>query len=354
MNKRQNRIAFVLGTMNRGGAERVISILSRKYAKQGWRTDICTLLSGQVDYNIDSSTEFHDFSGNGGSRIKLLPYWLRSIRAFVKENNPDVIVSFAARINIITMIACIGLHKKIVVSERNDPLYDGRGMITKILTLALYPFASSVVFQSKRVMSYFPNNVKKKGRVIPNPIQVTAYAQNADKGKIVTVGSLKPQKNHMLLIDAFAGVLQKYPDMQLYIYGEGSFRQQTEEHIRKMGLSEKVHMPGEMSDVHREIQDANIFVLSSDYEGLSNALLEAMVMGLPCISTNCAGSDEYIVNGKNGILTPVGDAFALSEAIIVLIENEELRNIVAENAKEVESIVGADSSLRLWGKVIDR
>lgn len=349
----KRKIMFVIGSLGRGGAERVISILSGEYAKQGWNVMVCMLLTNTVGYHIDDSIEIIDMSGTTESRIKRVPYWVKSIRSFVKKENPDVIVSFAARINVITMISCIGLNKKIIVSERNDPQYDGRGIITKILTKILYPFANTVVFQTQRVMSYFDRRIQNKAQIIPNPINVPVYSDNTKLNKIVTVGSLKPQKNQMLLLKSFKIVLEKYPEMTLTIYGEGACRDKLEEYIQIQDMQKNVFLPGEMDMVHEEIKDALMFVLPSDYEGLSNALLEAMMMGLPCISTNCAGSDEYILNGENGLLVQVGDREKLAEAIIKFIENDDLREKCARNARKIRDRVGLEKTLFRWHEVID-
>ena len=154
------KIVFFLGSMNRGGAERVISILSRDYAEKGWDTDICALIFNSVEYELAPSTNFHDFTGGQGSRILRLPFWLKNIRQYVERSNPDVIVSFAARINVIVQIACIGLKKKIVISERNDPKCDGRGFLTRVCTTLLYPSASAIVFQTERVKSSFNRKIQ--------------------------------------------------------------------------------------------------------------------------------------------------------------------------------------------------
>ena len=350
----KKRIAFFLGSMGTGGAERVISILSNDYAKRGWTVDICVLLKNEVAYSLDDRIKIWDMSGDESlSRIQKAPYWLKKIREYVRSKNPDTVVSFAARINVLVLMSCYGLNTKIVVSERNDPKFDGRGFFTRTLTKVLYPHAYCVVFQTKRVQSYFCKKIQSKSCIIPNPIEVKTSSFNPVQTKIVTVGSLKEQKNHKMLINAFNMVLQTHPNMELYIYGEGSYRKATENCIDELGLSSKVHLMGNSTNVHEEIMDSVLFVLSSDYEGLSNALLEAMVMGLPCISTNCAGSDEYIIDGNNGILVPVGDELCMTQAINTMLDNKKLRNSCAENAKKIVDIVGKEAVLDKWRQVIE-
>ena len=270
------KITFVLGSMGRGGAERVISILSNEYAKRGYQTDIVVLLSNEVGYELDSKTRLIDFSGETKSRWKRLPYWLKSIRAYVKENKPDVIVSFAARINVLVMSACIGLKIKIVLSERNDPRCDGRSKIVDFITKIQYKKASSVVFQTNRAKSYFPK--LKNSVIIPNPITVSCVAENTNPNKLVNVGRLTAQKNQKMLIEAFSKIEKENPNAFLEIYGAGELENDLRRQITETGLEEKVFLMGNISNVHEKIADAAGFCLSSDYEGLSNALLEAMMM----------------------------------------------------------------------------
>ena len=349
-----NRVVFFLGSMGSGGAERVVSIIANDYAVRGWSVDICILLKKEVSYQLNPTINVIDMTGKeNASRIKRSPAWIRKIRRYIIETNPATIVSFVARINLLVLLACAGMEKRIIISERNDPQFDGRGFLIRFFCSVLYPHAECIVFQTKRVKSYFSNAIQKKGRIIPNPIDVTVSATNTDVHKLVTVGSLKEQKNHRMLINAFKSVLKVHPEMELYIYGEGYYREETEKIIRNLGLQSKVHLCGNRANVHEAIRDALIFILSSDYEGLSNALLEAMVIGLPCISTRCAGSDEYIIDKQNGLLVDVGDEKGMTKAIISLIEDEKKRKELAVEAKKVINDVGKETALRLWREVIE-
>ena len=346
------KLIFFLGSMKRGGAERVISILSKKYAEKNWDTNIALLLSNGVEYELDQSTQIFDLTNERNSRIKNTIHWIKSIRSLVKRENPDVVVSFAARINILVLLSCIGLNKKVIISERNDPYSDGRGFVVNILTNILYPYAHSVVFQTKRAQGYFKKKIIKKSVIIPNPIEVDVKKLNTNSNKIVSVGRLEKQKNHTLLIASFKKVHNLYPNIELHIYGEGSLRDELMDQIIQLDLENKVYLQGKVADIHEKIKDALFFVLSSDYEGLSNALLEAMAMGIPCISTSCAGSDEYIDNNKSGILVPIGDIDKLTEAMEKFIIDVDFRNECG-NAAQKESIhYSTDIVLKQWDEVL--
>ena len=345
-------ISFVIGGMTRGGAERVISILSNYYASQGWKVDIVMLLNNEVNYELNPNIRLIDMTMNNESRIKSAPKWVIEFRKYVKENNPDIIVSFVARINIVVLLATFGLNTPVIISERNDPAADGRSKIIDIATKLLYRKAKAIVYQTERAQNYFRGKIRSLGVIIPNPISITCVAEKT-KNKIVSVGRLAPQKNQKLLIDSFNEVVKTHPEYSLYIYGDGSLKEELETQIKYLRLENKVFLPGNKPDVHKEISDAKIFVLSSDYEGLSNAMLEAMMMGFPCICTNCAGADEYIINGENGMLVPIKDKNSMVKAINYLIENSDATINMGEKAKESVGKCSVESIMKEWNKLIE-
>ncbi|NPV51421.1 MAG: glycosyltransferase family 4 protein [Candidatus Methanofastidiosum sp.] len=347
------RIVFLIGSMGRGGAERVISILANSYAERGWKVDILMLLNSRCDYELNHNVNVIPICNENKSRIRQLPNWISSIRKYVIENKPDRIVSFIARINIITILSCIGLKQRIIVSERNDPTADGRSIFVRLATHLLYPFVDCVVFQTKWAQSCFSKRIQNKSVIIPNPIHVTGLASNTKEKKIVAVGRLVEQKNHAMLIRAFKKVHDNYPEYKLYIYGEGKLRDALVKQIKELGLTNAVFLPGNVSNIHEKIADAEMFVLSSNYEGLSNALLEAMMMGLPCISTDCAGSNEVIQNGENGILVRVGSEEELIEAIKLLISDYNIRSKISEGAVKSSTNFNADIIVKKWQEIIE-
>ncbi|MES1038115.1 glycosyltransferase family 4 protein [Peribacillus simplex] len=352
LNKNKQRIVFLIGSMRRGGAERVISILANTYANKGWEVDILTLLDNANDYKLNTNIRVKSIANESISRARQLPNWIKSIRKYVIENKPDRIVSFIASINIITLISCIGLNQKIIISERNDPKADGRSIIVRVLTSLLYPLADRIVFQTKWAQSCFSEKIKKKSHIIPNPINVNVGSSKKKAKKIVAVGRLLEQKNHELLIQAFKKVHTEFPEYSLYIYGEGKLRDRLTKLIKEQGLSKSVFLPGNVVNIHEKISDAEIFVLSSDYEGLSNALLEAMMMGLPCISTDCAGSNEVIQNKDNGLLVPIKSEKELIKAMKILIVEDHIRERISHGAKETAKRFSKDVVVKQWLDII--
>lgn len=347
------KIAFVIGGMSRGGAERVISILANHYAELGWKVDIVMLLSNKVGYELNEKICLIDMTRKTQNKIVGAPHWVLSFRKYVKESNPNIIVSFVARINVVVLLATLGMNKKIVISERNDPSMDGRSRFLDVATKVLYKKARKIIFQTKRAACHFTGEILKNSVIIPNPISVKYSVQKNTKHKIVSVGRLAPQKNHKMLIEAFARIAHKYPEYQLWIYGEGTSRNELEAKIKKLRLEDKVFLPGNISDIHQKISDAEMFILSSDYEGLSNALLEAMMMGIPCISTTCAGSDEYIKDSYNGLLVPIGDTGKMEAAIARLIEDDDFRHGIGEAGKRSVEKCDSQIVLQKWCETIE-
>ena len=221
------------------------------------------------------------------------------------------------------------------------------------MTNRLYPKADAVVFQTKRSTTYFEKIKLKNAVVIPNPVAVACERAEEKAGKIVTMGRLAPQKNQKMLIEAFAEVHKSHPYAELHIFGEGDLREGLQAQITELGLNECVFLRGNLLDVHKQIADAAVFALPSDYEGLSNALLEAMLMGLPCVSTDCAGSDEYIENGKNGLLVHTGQKDEMISALCRLLSDREEAQDFGNAARARVLDLQKDVILEKWYAVLE-
>ena len=201
--------------------------------------------------------------------------------------------------------------------------------------------------------NYFPEKVQKNSVIIANPICVNAEADSVSKHKIVSAGRLVPQKNQQMLIKVFADFKTKHPEYSLEIYGEGPLREKLQNLISELDLPDCVKMPGNVPNLHECMADAEIFVLPSDFEGLSNALLEAMMMGLPCIATRCAGCDEVINDGENGLLIDVGDTEGLLQSLIKLVSDPEYARQMGAMGKKESEKFRVNNVIDLWRQVIE-
>lgn len=352
MDYNAKKILFITTSMGRGGAERVISILANHYSKNGYDVEIVMLWHSMMEYNLNPNIKVIDFSNDKINPFLRISSNIIKLRKHIKKIKPYVVISFIAQNNIITGIACAGINVRFIPSERNDPSVKSRNYIFKKILDKIYATSTTTVLQTKRAQKFFSSSVRNNSVIISNPIKVQVLALGNYKFRIVSAGRLVSQKNQEMLIRVFSKVHSKYPEYSLSIYGEGELRERLENLINDFNLTDCVELPGNVENIHEKMQDAYMFVLPSNFEGQSNALLEAMMMGLPCISTNCAGSDEIIENGINGLLTEVGDEKQLYNAIVKLINDEPLRNKIAKNAKCSSNAFSFENVINEWDKVI--
>ena len=349
------KVLFIISSLAGGGAERVTVNLCNELSKR-YNVTLLTLYASPDAYSPDDAVKimrYYDYLAKlplpvrkimKGVPPRLL--WVRSIK---KALMPDVTISMLQTPNLVNALTCTGDF--MIVSERADPLVLGREYYRSAkLSMSR---ADHVVFQSKRIRNMFSEKIQEKSSVILNPVSVDVRAAGKRTGKIVTAGRLTEQKNHAMLIRSFALFAAEHPEYTLEIYGKGPLRNELEKQSEQLGLSERVSMTDFCTDFHDRIRDAEMFVLSSDFEGLSNALLEAMMMGIPCISTDCAGSDEIIEDMKNGLLVPVGDEWALCRAMEKLAADDDLWKALSEEGMRTSELFRTETIVKQWTELIE-
>ena len=249
----------------------------------------------------------------------------------------------------------------IIISIRNDPKEEYKSNLYNRLMKKYYPQADAIVYQTEEAKNFFRNIIGNNviQEIIPNPINeefIERPYKGIRKKIIVTVGRLQEQKNHKLLIDAFEKVSNQIPDYKLVIYGDGNKKQELETYIKSKNLLDKVMLAGNTKEVKKHIYDASLFILSSDYEGMPNALMEAMALGLPVISTDCpCGGPKFLIdNGKNGILVKVKDVEAMSKAILKVLENKNYADYLSMNASKIAETLNPTKINNEWKKIIEK
>lgn len=349
------KILFYIDVMNSGGAQRVMSNLVNYFDGKGYQTLLVNDAPSNAniaEYEIaDSVKRCYLSKGFQGNPIVKNLIRIKRLRSIVKREKPDVVLSFLGNCNKRMLISTIGLYCKKYVSVRNDPYKEyGSSFAKKKIAGCLFKLADGVIFQTEEAKQYFTANVVSKSRVIINPVKESFFdvTRNA-KNNIVTLGRLYEQKNHKLLIDAF-GRIHDDIDGNLYIYGEGPLRSELEEYIKRKNLQERVFMPGNTQNACEVLSQAKIFVLSSNYEGMPNALLEALASGVPCVSTDCpcGGPKLVISDGNNGLLVKCHNEEALADAIYKLWIDNDYRENIGRNAKENAKIFKSQRILELW------
>lgn len=350
-----NRYIFFVGTLGNGGAERVISILSNNMAEQGMDVEILTYYDRPLFYQVDPKVKITAVESctKSGNKIKNL-IWLRQYF----RKNAKVVISFLAPFNMMAIASNLGNGIPIIVADRNDPTKVPTNKVLRVARDILYRFANGVVLQTQKNQEYFCQKVQKNSTIIYNPVNLGDYAGAALEYKkeniFVTAGRLLPQKNQEMMIKSFADVVKKHPEYQLVIYGEGSNREKLEQLVKELDMGEKILLPGSTKALHEKLRSAEGFLLSSDYEGMPNALIEAMCLGLPCVSTKVSGATDLIEDHENGLLTELNDQEAFTNAIIELIENPDLRVKFAKNAINLNDSLEVSKIMNQWIEFINR
>ena len=336
------RIVILMGSLTMGGAERVATSLASYLANSDVETYLVSFDSKPSSYTLDEKVHFINnldndkFTGIKGvnKRIKFMFNTLNKIK-------PDLVFTMFYDINMYALIyKLFGKNKiKLVSSERCNPneITGKNRIINKISSMS----SDGFIFQTKRAKECYPKKVQDKSVVIHNAIGNPLF-KKIDENKIMTektitsMGRLEYQKAHDVMIKSCAPVLKKHPEYKLIIYGEGSLRPYLEDLINKLDMQNNVFLPGNTENAVLEVAKSQVFLLTSRFEGMPNALMEAMACGIPSISTDCdMGPAELISDGENGYLVPVDDVDAITQKLELLIDDESLRKQISNNSRKI-------------------
>jgi len=359
------RITPVISSLSAGGAERVMSVMANYWAKKGWTVTLITLADIEDDfYELHPAVQriaLNVLAESPNPIIALRNNFRRifALRRAISVSNPNVVISFIERTNILVLVATRGLGIPIVISERTSPKYHTIGRLWEKLRRLSYPWANMIVAQTKAVANWLTPIAKAAPiTVIYNPIsQIDTHyflEYKYDSKTIVAMGRLSYQKGFDLLITAFSNLSKYHPDWKLVIYGEGEQRKVLEKQVIKLNLESKVLLPGRVKNSYKYLQHADLFVLSSRYEGFPNVLLEAMNCGLPVISFDCpSGPREIIRDGVDGVLVPAENVDALSHAMQELMEDQIKRTRIATKALEVQERFDIGNIMKQWEMLVN-
>ena len=322
-----------------GGAEKMIIMLANEMAKRKHDVTLVALAENNPSYPVSNKVKYFFGEDKGNRKFSVILGRYRILKRKINEFNPDLIIHFNLQSAYLCAFMSSQISKKTIYSERGDPYDKEYKGILGLLRYITFKRIKGFVFQTAGARDYFNENIKKRSCIIHNPVFLNPDeypAPEVREKRIVTIGRLSEQKNQKLLIDAIAKLPKDKYNHRVEIYGDGELKNTLQKHIDELKLSDRVLLMGTFSDIHKRIQNASLFVLTSDYEGMPNALLEAMTMGLPCISTDCrpGGARELIEDGINGMIVPCANAEELSNAINSLLNNPELAEIFAKEAQK--------------------
>lgn len=338
------RLIFVTDTLASGGAERVISVLSNKLCNEYDQIEIICLRKHLVFYKLDPRVKVifaDDFSNGWLSKM----YWLRN---YVKKS--DVVIAFMIRVYCVTLLSLLGLERNIITSERNDP--KTVAMKWKIMRSILLPTTTRHIVQTQEIKRYFPLFIQNKTSIIYNPINIKQCGEkewNNNRTSILAMARLDKQKNYPMMVRAFLRFHEKYPQFVLNIWGNRGNDEQLPE-IKKMiednNATDFIKLNGRCNDVAKEYDKAYMFLSTSNFEGFSNSMMEAVCSGVPTIATKVSGAKELIQNSINGFLVDLNDDNQLYEYMVNLVESPELASTIskvgikARKKFEEERIIG--------------
>ena len=354
---KSKKILIIMNDLKNGGVERVLSVLANYLAaRENYEVHILTIAEDNVSYKLDPRIHYRHKQLLHLYKDESLGAELRTMRGIfreMKEIDPDCIIGFDDSIIIRSVPSAWLQRRRIVVSERIDPSIYGTAM--RIVRQAAYDMADAVVFQTPDARDYFPKRTRKKSRVIPNPLKEGLPYRSEETNKdIVMACRLRAQKNVHVAIEGFAKFHADHPDYRLVVYGEGEQLGELTEYASRLGVGENVKFPGHTDEIHDIMSRAAMYLSSSDYEGLSNSMIEALAIGVPSICTDCpvGGARMFIQNGVNGLLVPVRDAEAIAKAMSRIADDEDFARSLSAESVKIRDELSTDVICPQWEELL--
>ena len=352
-----DRIMFITYSMGFGGAERVISLLSNQMIQSGIKVEILVQKNLAHSYSISKEISVIAIEKDIGKHRNSLLNRVIRIRSEIKKFRPDCIVSFVSDLN--SLLSVLGTKNKLIISERFDPAKTHSSYIRMIRNV-LYPLASGYVFQTEGAKQYFDRILKKKEKkiIINNPLNkdLPYHFAGPDDRSLIAANRLEnKQKNITLMIDAVEKLNMEGEMCRLRIFGEGPDKDMLQNYINDKKMDQFIELKGFSTNIHEEIAQSTAFLISSNYEGVSNSMLEALAIGTPVISTDSSpgGARTFITNGINGFLVPVGDVERFAAAIKWVLNNPGKAKEIGSKATRIRDELDSEKIAKKWLEFIE-
>ncbi|MDI9308958.1 MAG: glycosyltransferase family 4 protein [Limnohabitans sp.] len=333
------KILLVIPTLQQGGAERVITELANEWARLGHMVSLVTLIKSDVFYDLHPNVNLIQLEFDNRTK-KILDFFklLFNLRKQIKTLNPDFVLSFLDRYNILTLVATRFLDIDVFVSDRANP-YEYVPKPVVVGRFLFYRFAKGIIAQTSLAKDFLTKKLNHSNiQVIPNPVKAIHKSKNIVRENIIlNVGRLVREKGQHYLIEMMSKL--NIDNWKLVILGDGPLRESLEKQIVDLSVQDRVILQGTVTNVEEWLHKSSIFAFSSVSEGFPNALVEAMAAGLPCVSFDCdAGPRDIIDDGKNAFLIPLGDIDAFTSAVQKCIQDQSIREQLSFQA----SIIGEE------------
>ena len=350
------RITLFIGSLTGGGAERVTANLANFLYENGNKVDVITMSDIKDTYLLNEGINRIYLLKSSERKNKLHDLKLRfkRLKEYVVKNKDVKCYIVMLPITIFMLILLKRYIKgKIIISERNNP--SSYSIIEKLIMKYSARKCDGLVVQTKKIGEWYKTNSNKI--VIPNAINNNILLDRAEikLNKIVAVGRLDKQKNYPMLIKAFEIFSMDFPEYILEIYGSGKQEKKIKKMVSDRHLTDKVIFKGYVQNVSDQIKDAAMYVITSNFEGMPNSLIEAMCMGLPCISTKFDGgaAEELIENNVNGILIDKNDIKGLVSAMIEFNKSSKKTKKIGDNAQKILYTLSYDTIYSKWKEYIN-
>ena len=332
-------LMIVTGALGTGGLERISCFIANRFCDKGWRVVILTLLQKSSD---DST--FQQLNSN----VKVIPFigkkdpethkkssiftWRKMIKTAIKEYKPDSILCMTFKIASMVCLFARKYAKRVTIREINDPRI--RNRFTNNVIEFLCRKVKNIIFQTRYEQSCYHKRIRNKGYVIPNPLSIDVKRTGKfNEKKMFTLSRLSnKQKRLDVLIKGFEIFHKSHPDYCLEIYGRGSDNEKILELIKKSTCPDNIKIIYPIPNVHEKIIDYRCFVMTSDFEGMSNALLECYSLGIPCVSSDWPGVEDVMTNNKDGLIYKRQDSNELAELLCKVASDDNLCNKITKAA----------------------
>lgn len=351
------KIVFFLPSLGSGGAERVAVLISEQLIEYGYDVEIL-LLKNVVHYDVKPTVHIASVFEQEQSmgKIERICKVFSFLQKYVRKNDVILIPMLDTCLRYSVLLKFI-TKAKVIACERNDPYSQYKTNIKRWIRRKLFDISDYAIFQTEDAKNFYHQRIKNKYVVIPNPVSLPEVKwkrnQNHD---IVTVCRLNPQKNLKMAVDAIGLLKDTIPDIHLNIYGEGSEALALCEYIKEKGLESQVSLCGTTQNTYEVLRKSNGFILTSNFEGISNSMLEALAVGMPVIVTDCpiGGAKMMIQNEKTGILIPVGDTGMLVESVKRILTDEEFAQKLGAQAAESMQAYTLEKIANQWIDVVNK
>lgn len=346
------KIGIIKGDMSLGGGgERVATTLANYFAKNGHDVTLYYYSEG-MKFDLDKKVRAIHIGQNNTNWFGRKIYRIIGIRKYLKHDDLDALITLGWADSIYGAVFC-PKNALFIASERNDPYSEPDFFLFRGLVKWAYHRSDVLVCQTDRAKEYFPN---ENTVVILNPLRpdLPVKYDGTRTKTIVNYCRFTEQKNLPLLIKAFSIFVKSHKDYCLKIYGEGPLKEQLNQMVCDLNLHDKAEILPFSTNIHETVRTASMYVSSSNYEGLSNSMLEAMAIGMPVICTDCpiGGARMVINNGENGILVPVNNEYELAKAMNKMADNPVFATNCGNKAYMLRDKLSEYNICKCWEKLI--